>query len=164
MTNLSSDPLKTIIAFKEIPNVVQETLNLDSVMKEKYLETCTMMDLLVKKAISLVLLMSVLMGTALMVPQKTQAADPITWAVNGAYEATIGKLFGALGDKVEGVLTGALDNVAGVTTGAAPVNDATTHAGQRSQVSNEKKTECERFVADVALANFEKTAFKHNDG
>ncbi len=38
MTNLSSDPLKTIIAFKEIPNVVQETLNLDSVMKEKYLK------------------------------------------------------------------------------------------------------------------------------
>lgn len=83
---------------------------------------------------------------------KTQAADPITWAVCGAYEATIGKLFGAIGDKVEGVITGALDNVAGVTTGAAPVNDATTHAGQRSQVSNEKKTECERFVADVALA------------
>ena len=114
------------------------------------------MDLLVKKAISLVLLMSVLMGTALMVPQKTQAADPITWAVCGAYEATIGKLFGAIGDKVEGVITGALDNVAGVTTGAAPVNDATTHAGQRSQVSNEKKTECERFVADVALATLKK--------
>ncbi|MEK7651177.1 MAG: hypothetical protein AAB377_01460 [Patescibacteria group bacterium] len=38
MANLSSDPLKMIIAFKEVPNIVQETLNLDSVMKEKYLK------------------------------------------------------------------------------------------------------------------------------
>ena len=69
------------------------------------------MDLLMKKIISLVLLTSVLAGTALMVPQKAQAADPITWAVCGAYEATIGKLFGAAEDKAGEIITGAANKI-----------------------------------------------------
>lgn len=36
MLDLNSDPLKTIVAFKEIPKLVQETLDLDSVIQQKF--------------------------------------------------------------------------------------------------------------------------------
>lgn len=111
-----------------------------------------------KKIISLVLLTSVLAGTALMVPQKAQAADPITWAVCGAYEATIGKLFGAAEDTVSGTISGAANKIVNkvVSIDAVPVSDSAVQSGQKAQVASDKKTECERFVADVALAALKK--------
>ncbi|MEK7169343.1 MAG: hypothetical protein AAB700_00725 [Patescibacteria group bacterium] len=111
-----------------------------------------------KKIISLVLLTSVLAGTALMVPQKAQAADPITWAVCGAYEATIGKLFGAAEDIVSGTISGAADKIVSkiASIDAVPVSDSAVQSGQKAQVASDKKTECERFVADVALGTLKK--------
>lgn len=108
------------------------------------------------KHISVVLLVSIFGSLLFFDIPKARAADPITWAVCGAYEATIGKLFGKGEDMVNEGADKLVDKAMGTVSGDVPTSDKTTHTGQKAQVASDKKIDCENFMKDVVLAALKK--------